>query len=70
MWNKYDVELRFMTPFASSTPKNPQDIEVMLIARAPSDVVLKKRSEDGEAITPIPELAEQVAEECVDMGLD
>ncbi|GAJ16983.1 unnamed protein product, partial [marine sediment metagenome] len=50
-------------PFASSTPKNPKDIEAMLLARAPSDPQLKKRMEAGEEITPIPELAEQVGEE-------
>jgi len=63
MWKKYNIELRFTTPFASSTPKNPKDIEAMLIARAPSESELKKRTKDGEEITPIPELAEQVAEE-------
>jgi hypothetical protein len=63
MWRKYEVELRFTTPFASSTPKNPKDIEAMLIARAPSELELKKRMEAGEEITQIPELAEQVAEE-------
>lgn len=55
MWKKYQVELHFTTQFASSTPKNPKDIEAMLIARAPS-----KPPEDP---TPLPELAEQVAEE-------
>ena len=63
MWKLYEVELGFTTPFASSTPKNPKDIEAMLIARAPSDAELKKRMEAGEEITPIPELVEQVAEE-------
>jgi len=55
MWKKYDVELQFTTQFASSTPKNPKDIEAMLLARAPS-----KPPEDP---IPLPELAEQVAEE-------
>ena len=63
MWKKYEVELHFSTPFASSTPKNPKDIGAMLIARAPSEPELKKREEAGERITPIPELAEQVTEE-------
>jgi len=63
MWKKYEVELRFTTPFASSTPKNPKDIEAMLIARAPSEPELKKRMEAGEQITSIPDLAEEVAEE-------
>jgi hypothetical protein len=63
MWKKYEVELRFTTPFASSTPKNPKDIEAMLVARAPSEPALKKRMEAGEVITLIPELAEEVAEE-------
>jgi len=63
MWKKYEVELKFTTPFASSTPKNPKDIEAMLIARAPSDAELRRRKEAGEEITPIDELAEQVAEE-------
>lgn len=63
MWKKYEVELKFTIPFASSTPKNPKDIEAMLIARSPSELALKKRMEAGEVITPIPELAEQVAEE-------
>ena len=55
MWKRYEVELHFSTPFASSTPKNPKDIEAMLIARAPS-----KPPEDP---IPLPELAEQVKEE-------
>jgi len=55
MWKTYQVELQFTTPFASSTPKNPRDIEAMLLARAPS-----KPPEDP---IPLPELAEQVAGE-------
>jgi len=55
MWKKYEVELHFTTQFASSTPKNPKDIEAMLLARAPS--------KPPENPTPLPELAEQVAEE-------
>lgn len=55
MWKNYDVELRFVTPLASSTPKNPKDIEAMLLAKMPS-----KKPEDA---VPIDELAEQVAEE-------
>ena len=55
MWTKYEVELKFTTPFASSTPKNPKDIEAMLEARMPA-----KPPEDA---IPLPELAEQVSEE-------
>ena len=55
MWTKYEVELKFTTPFASSTPKNPKDIGAMLEARMPA-----KPPEDA---IPLPELAEQVAEE-------
>ena len=53
MWKKYEVELHFTTPFASSTPKNPKDIEAMLTARAPS--------KPPENPTPLPELVEQLA---------
>jgi hypothetical protein len=63
MWKRYAVELRFTTPFASSTPKNPRDIEAMLIARAPSDAGLQKRKDAGEEIVPLDEPGEQVAEE-------
>lgn len=63
MWKKYEVQLNFTTQFASSTPKNPKDIEAMLLARAPSDKEVKRRKEEGENITPIPELAERVGEE-------
>lgn len=63
MWKLYEVELHFNTFFASSTPKNPKDIEAMLLARAPSDSALRRRVEEGEQITSLPELAEQVAEE-------
>ena len=63
MWKRYAVELRCTTPFASSTPKNPKDIEAMLIARAPSEVELRKRKDAGEEIVPLGELGEQVAEE-------
>lgn len=63
MWKKYEVELHFTTPFASSTPKNPKDIEAMLVARVPSDQEVRRRKEAGEQITPLPDLAEQVAEE-------
>lgn len=55
MWTKYEVELKFTTPFASSTPKNPKDIAAMLEVRMPA-----KPPEDA---TPLPELAEQVGEE-------
>jgi len=55
MWKIYKVELEFNTPFASSTPKNPKDIEAMLEARMPS-----KSPPDPVSI---PELASQVAEE-------
>jgi len=55
MWKKYEIELQFTTPFASSTPKNPKDIEAMLEARMPA--------KPPEGATPLPELAEQVAEE-------
>jgi hypothetical protein len=63
MWKKYEVEMRFTTPFASSTPKNPKDIDAMLIARAPSDAELQKRKDAGEDIVPLDELGEQVAGE-------
>ena len=63
MWKFSEVELRFTTPFAASVPKNPKDIEAMLVARAPSDAELRRRKEAGEEITPLDELAEQVAEE-------
>lgn len=55
MWRRFKVELEFTTPFASGTPKNPKDIETMLEVRMPT-----KAPPDA---TPIPELAEQVAEE-------
>lgn len=55
MWKRYEVELHFATPFASSTPKNPLDIDAMLKARMPS--------KPPENPTPLPELAEQVKEE-------
>ena len=55
MWKTYQVEQQFTTPFASSTPKNPKDIEAMLSSRAPS-----KPPEDA---IPLPELAEEVAGE-------
>jgi hypothetical protein len=63
MWKKYAVDLRFTTPFASSTPKNPKDIEAMLIARAPSEAEIRKRKDAGEEIVPLGDLGEQVAEE-------
>jgi hypothetical protein len=57
MWKKYEVELRFTTPFASSAPKNPKDIEAMLTARAPSEPELKKRAKiksgSGRAIASL-----------------
>lgn len=55
MWKIYEVELKFITPFASSTPQNPKDIEAMLIAKMPS--------KPPDNPVPINELAEQVAEE-------
>lgn len=55
MWQSYEVELHFTTPFASSTPKNPKDIEAMLEARMPST-----RPEGAVALD---ELAEEVKEE-------
>jgi hypothetical protein len=55
MWKRYKVQLQFTTPFASSTPKNPKDIEAMLEARMPS--------KPPENAMPIPELVEQIAGE-------
>ena len=55
MWKKYEVKLRFTTPFASSTPKNLKDIEAMLEARMPAKA--------PPAPVSIPELASQVADE-------
>lgn len=55
MWGKYQVELRFTSPFASSTPKNPLDIAAMLEARKPG-------KPPAEAV-PIEELTEKVGEE-------
>lgn len=55
MWKTYEVELEFTSPFASSAPKNPKDIKVMLEARMPA-----KPPEDA---VPLDELSEQVAEE-------
>jgi len=55
MWKKYEVELNFTTPFASSTPKNPLDIEAMLKAKMPS--------KPPQNAMPLDQLAEQVGEE-------
>ena len=55
MWKTYEVELKFYTPFASAIPKNPKDIEAMLLSRMPS--------RPPENAVPIEELAEQVGEE-------
>ena len=55
MWKKYEVELKFTTPFASSTPKNSKDIALMLEARMPNKL--------PENAIPLDELAEQVKEE-------
>lgn len=63
MWKRYEVELNFTTPFAGSVPKHPKDIEAMLLAREPSDAAVKRRMEEGEEITSIPELAEKVEKE-------
>jgi len=55
MWTKYNVELQFTAPFASSTPKNSKEIEAMLEARMPA-----KAPPDPVSI---PELARQIAKE-------
>lgn len=55
MWKTYQIELQFTTPFASSTPKNPKDIMAMLENRMPD--------KPPENPIPLPELAEQIAEE-------
>lgn len=63
MWVEYDVEIQMTGPFAASEPVDPDAIRGMLEARAPSDAALARRRAAGEKITPIPELATQVAEE-------
>ena len=55
MWKEYAVELKFTSPFASSTPKHPKDIEAMLVNRMPT-------KPPPEPVS-IPELASQVEEE-------
>jgi len=55
MWKLYEVELHFNTFFASSTPKNPKDVEAMLEARMPAT--------PPDNAVALEELAEQVKEE-------
>jgi len=55
MWKTFEVELQFTTNFASSTPKNPEDIKAMLEARSPN-------TPPAGAI-PLEQLAEKVGEE-------
>jgi len=63
MWTLYSVELQFNDRFAASTPKNPEDIEIILGVRAPSQNSIERREKKGKNVTPLPELAEQVKEE-------
>jgi len=55
MWKKYDVKLKMMGQFGASIPKTKEEIVAMLAHRAPT-----RPPEDA---TPLPELADQVAEE-------
>ncbi len=55
IWKIYDVELQFTGPFAASLPRDMKEITAMLEARKP-----EKKPENA---TPIPELAEEIADE-------
>ncbi len=63
MWKHYDVEIRFTTPFASSLPKNKDEIAGMLTARMTSDADYQRRIKASEVLKTVDELAEEVAEE-------
>jgi len=63
MWTKYQVELVFTSPFASSIPKNTDEILAMLETRMMSEAQFSKAKARGEEPMPVDELAEQVADE-------
>lgn len=63
MWLLYDVVLTTTTPFANGLPESFEEIKAMMKARAATDAELKRKKAAGETITPIDELAEEVAEE-------
>ena len=55
MWDHYTVTIQFVGPLAAAIPKHPKAILAMLEHRQPARV--------PKNATPLPELAEQVAEE-------
>lgn len=61
-WHFYMVRLRFITPFASSIPKNPEEIWAMLEHRKASDSAFRKATAAGD-VTPLVDLAEEVIAE-------
>lgn len=61
MWDFYKVTLRFQNRLCGGIPKHPGVIKSWLEARAPSEAALERREQAGEEITPIEELAEEVA---------
>lgn len=63
MWTKYQVVMRFTSPFAASEPKNKDEILAMLEHRMMTEAQYAEAKARGEVLTPVEELAEQVAEE-------
>lgn len=63
VWQRYQVVLQVQNEFMAGIPKNPDIIKTWLESRKPSEPALAKRQASGEQITPLPELAEKVAEE-------
>jgi hypothetical protein len=63
MWKNYNIEIKFTSNFASSTPKNPKDIEGMLESRMMPEAEFQKRINAGEVLKTVDELAEQVEDE-------
>ena len=68
IWKQYGVDLQVTNEFMAGIPKNPELIKTWLESRKPSDVRLAKKEAAGEAVTPLPELAEKVAEEVDNEG--
>jgi len=63
IWKRYKVELQVTNRLMAGIPKNPEMIEAWLEARQPSEAAIARRRANGEEITPVAVLAEQVAEE-------
>ena len=63
IWKLYGVKLQVTNRMMAGIPKNPDLIEAWLVARQPTEAAIARRRDNGEEVTPIATLIEEVAEQ-------